>query len=262
MCSTILMLNIDPENPILIGTNRDEQAARPALGPDRHWKQHTNILAPFDIPGKGTWLGINDEGIACILTNRRSSQSNAEATFRSRGEIVINCLARRSLNEARDYVKGLDTGRYQGFHVLLAADATAFLLSSRDEHINEQEISTGLHIISSAGINDPACPKSGRFLVQAREDINNINSGQYIPYLKEILSKPSLTLPTDGFVIDLPTGRQTRSSCIMSIKDQRPQFFLYAPRENGKILPYVNYIGDPKRPLKRQKRYTSKKDVT
>ena len=87
MCSIIL--GVEPGR-FWLAANRDELLARPARGP--FW-WHQGFLAGRDEQAGGTWLGLNQRGLAVGVTNRFGAQRHPERG--SRGALVVDALARR-----------------------------------------------------------------------------------------------------------------------------------------------------------------------
>ena len=74
--------------PVLIGANRDEMIDRPWQPPGRHWPDRPDVVAGLDSLAGGSWLGINDWGVAAAVLNRHGSLGPASER-RSRGELVL-----------------------------------------------------------------------------------------------------------------------------------------------------------------------------
>ena len=64
MCTLVILRRPDHPWPVLIGANRDEMIGRPSLPPARHWPDRPELIAGQDQLAGGSWLGINDWGVA------------------------------------------------------------------------------------------------------------------------------------------------------------------------------------------------------
>ena len=72
MCTSIVLFRKKNLWPVIIGTNRDERLDRKSLFPDRYWKEKfSNIVGGKDLEKQGSWIGVNDFGIAAIIHNRK-----------------------------------------------------------------------------------------------------------------------------------------------------------------------------------------------
>src|SRR3981189_2346500 len=88
MCTLVILRRPEHDWPVIIGANRDEMIDRPAKPPGRHWADRAEVVAGLDLLAGGSWLGINDWGVAAAVLNRHGSLGPA-AGLRSRGEIVL-----------------------------------------------------------------------------------------------------------------------------------------------------------------------------
>src|SRR5256712_10677077 len=84
MCTLVIRRRREHAWPVIIGANRDEMIDRPAKPPGRHWPDRTEVVAGLDLLAGGSWLGLNDWGVAAAVLNRHGSLG-PEAGLRSRG---------------------------------------------------------------------------------------------------------------------------------------------------------------------------------
>src|SRR5437764_973522 len=91
MCTLVILRRPDHDWPVVIGANRDEMIDRPALPPGRHWPDRPEVTAGKDLLAGGSWLGLNDWGVAAAVLNRHGSLGPAPGQ-RSRGELVLEAL--------------------------------------------------------------------------------------------------------------------------------------------------------------------------
>jgi len=91
MCTLVILRRPDHRWPVLIGANRDEMIDRPWDPPGRHWPDRPEVVAGLDKLAGGSWLGINDWGVAAAVLNRHGSLGPAPG-IRSRGELVLEAL--------------------------------------------------------------------------------------------------------------------------------------------------------------------------
>src|SRR5258707_8561127 len=88
MCTLVILRRPEHDWPVIIGANRDEMIERPAKPPGRHWADRAEVVAGLDLLAGGSWLGINDWGVAAAILNRHGSLGPA-ARLRSRGGLVL-----------------------------------------------------------------------------------------------------------------------------------------------------------------------------
>ena len=91
MCTLVILRRPEDAWPVVIGANRDEMIDRPAKPPGRHWPDRPEVVAGLDIEAGGSWLGVNDWGVAAAVLNRHGSLGPASG-LRSRGELVLEAL--------------------------------------------------------------------------------------------------------------------------------------------------------------------------
>jgi Transport and Golgi organisation 2 len=76
--------------------NRDEKRSRPAAEPPRlHERDGVLFLAPIDPAAGGTWIGVNENGVAICLLNRTENPNRTAPTPRSRGLLTWDLLTLR-----------------------------------------------------------------------------------------------------------------------------------------------------------------------
>src|SRR5215472_12933777 len=110
MCTVVILRRPDHRWPVLIGANRDEMIDRPWRSPDRHWPDRPEVVAGLDVLAGGSWLGINDWGVAAAVLNRTGSLGPAPDR-RSRGELVLEALDHADAVTAAEALSYLDPAR-------------------------------------------------------------------------------------------------------------------------------------------------------
>lgn len=177
MCSVVILRRPGALWPVLIAANRDEMADRPWRPPARHWPDRPNVTAGLDELAEGSWMGINDEGLAAAVLNRRGTLG-PQAGKRSRGELVLDALDFADAAEAADVLRDLDTRAYRPFNLLLADNRDAFVVCHRGDNTtkagatNRPEIVAvppGLHMLTAFDLDDPVDPRIVRYRAKFAE---------------------------------------------------------------------------------------------
>ena len=119
MCTLAILRRPDHPWPVIIGANRDEMIDRPSLPPARHWPDRAEVVAGRDLLAGGSWLGINDWGVAAAVLNRHGSLGPA-AGQRSRGELVLEALDHADAVAAAAALSDLDPHSYRTFNLIVA----------------------------------------------------------------------------------------------------------------------------------------------
>jgi uncharacterized protein with NRDE domain len=113
--------------------NRDERRDRPAAAPPTvHRLQYSAAIYPVDPIGGGTWVGVNDAGLAAALLNRTidAAVPPGRRPPRSRGLIIPKLLDCRSLTDALDIAAELDPAPFDLFRLALVQRMAAVVLTS------------------------------------------------------------------------------------------------------------------------------------
>ena len=112
--------------------NRDERLTRPSARPPRPCKLGARTAVyPSDQQGGGTWIGVNDAGVAVALLNR--APSGRMVTRRpqySRGLIVPPLLEFDALATAAAAAARLDPAAFEPFSIVLVQGDTVCSITS------------------------------------------------------------------------------------------------------------------------------------
>ena len=164
MCTLVLLRRPAHDWPLIIAANRDEMVDRPALPPARHWPDRSEIVAGLDRLAGGSWLGLNDWGVAAAVLNRQGSLGPA-AGRRSRGELVLEALDHADAVAAATALAHLDPAAYRSFNLIVADNRDAFWLRHAGTgRIEVHPLGDGLSLIAAGEVDDPA----NRRLARAR----------------------------------------------------------------------------------------------
>src|SRR5258708_30300852 len=127
MCTLVILRRPEHAWPVLIGVNREEMIDRPSQPPGRHWPDRAEVVAGIDLLAGGSWLGLNDWGVAAAVLNRQGSLGPA-AGLRSRGELVLEALDHADAVAAAAALTYLDPAAYRTFNLIVAHNPDAFWL--------------------------------------------------------------------------------------------------------------------------------------
>jgi hypothetical protein len=130
MCTvTIVPLRFD-DGPagIRLACNRDELRSRlPARPPELYQVGAGWAGMPIDPEGGGTWIGVNDSGVAMTLLNAgERGASRLFRTMRSRGLVIPSLLTNGSARATRHAVEALDASAYRPFRLVVTDRTEAF----------------------------------------------------------------------------------------------------------------------------------------
>jgi len=154
MCTLVLLRRPGHDWPVIIGANRDEMIDRPAKPPGRHWPDRAEVVAGLDVLAGGSWLGLNDWGVAAAVLNRHGSLGPA-AGLRSRGELVLEALDHADASAAAAALVHLDPDSYRTFNLIVADNRDAFWLRHAETGaIEAHPIKAGLSLIAAGDLDD------------------------------------------------------------------------------------------------------------
>ena len=103
---------------------------RPWLPPARHWPDRPDVVAGIDTLSSGSWLGVNDHGVAVAVLNRVGSLGPV-ANKRSRGELVLEALDHADARDAAGALSDIDPDAYRTFNLVIADNRDAYWLAGR-----------------------------------------------------------------------------------------------------------------------------------
>lgn len=217
MCTLLLLSRVVPELPLVVAANRDEFLARPSL-PPRRLEGPSPVLAGLDAERGGSWMGATREGLFVGLTNQHAA-APADPSLRSRGEVVLSALRRRTLAEALAYLRALEGARYNPFNLALGDGRSLFAAYVRREGVELEELGPGVHVLANDRLGSPLFPKApfARQRVEAllerpwsslRGDLLRLLGSHALPEESELAAaaSPSLLSPE--------LGRQLQSLCV------------------------------------------------
>jgi transport and Golgi organization protein 2 len=159
MCTLAILRRPEHHWPVIIGANRDEMIDRPALPPGRHWPDRAEVVAGRDLLAGGSWLGVNDWGVAAAVLNRHGSLGPA-AGLRSRGELVLEALDHADAVAAATALADLAPDSYRSFNLIVADNRDAFWLRHAETgRIEVRPVKAGLSLIAAGEIDDLRPPR-------------------------------------------------------------------------------------------------------
>lgn len=185
----------------------------------------------------GTWLGVNEHGVAVGVLNRQS-QAPADPQARSRGQLCLDAL-KQSSAEASVSTLSQDGHMYNPFNLVIADTNSAYVMDNQGGQRTVRQLSAGIHIITNRDANDQACSRIARFSPLLANDIATVaqETGQ-TPPLPQLFSLLHHRLAThaqeneearDGLCIHLD-GYGTRSSTLLAYARQERHFhYHFAP---------------------------------
>lgn len=117
MCTVSI---IRSDEMIRIACNRDEQRTRlPAFPPALHHLGGTRAILPTDTDAGGTWIGVNEFGLAVVLLNMNCRDANSPAPTISRGMIIPSLIHSATTQAATELLNTQTLSCYNPFRLIL-----------------------------------------------------------------------------------------------------------------------------------------------
>lgn len=136
---------------------------RPWVPPGRHWPDRPEVVAGQDLLAGGSWLGINDFGVAAGILNRRNTLG-PQPGKRSRGELVLDALDFADAEAAVAMLNELDAAAYRPFNMVVADNTTAYWLRNTGETIEAMPLPMGISMITAMDLNDTHSRRTRHYL--------------------------------------------------------------------------------------------------
>ncbi|HEV2301133.1 MAG TPA: NRDE family protein [Stellaceae bacterium] len=154
MCTLLILRRPDHAWPLVFAANRDEMIDRPWRAPGRHWPDRPEVVAGLDLLAGGSWLGINDWGVAAAILNRHGSLG-PQPGLRSRGELVLEALDHADAVEAAAALADLDPRSYRTFNLIVGDSRDVFWLRhAGGKGIECRPVAEGLSLIAAGDLDD------------------------------------------------------------------------------------------------------------
>lgn len=144
--------------------NRDERRDRAAARmPERTPAASRSAVYPVDPAGGGSWVGVNDAGLAVALLNGTAQRARfAAATFVSRGVLVPRLLGASHLDEVAEVLRRLDPAPYLPFRIVAAQAGAAIVARSRGVRVSVDRVDASRPNLFTSSSSRPLQAASAR----------------------------------------------------------------------------------------------------
>jgi uncharacterized protein with NRDE domain len=157
MCLLVVAFQLFPDEPLIVGANRDEVLDRPATaitvldpGPPR-------IIGGRDQLSGGTWLAVNEHGVFAGLTNQPMGEAK-DLSRRSRGELPV-ALARhaRADSAVEDFLQRYRPQDYNGSWILVGDRSSLYFIDFTGlAEPSAVGLPPGLHVLENRPLGVPS----------------------------------------------------------------------------------------------------------
>jgi uncharacterized protein with NRDE domain len=153
MCTLAVYLRQFENYPLVIAANRDEHFSRPSA-PPQTLSNEPVIFGGKDLVAGGTWLGVNEHGLAAGVVNRRVKAAHPADTPRSRGLLCLDMLRAENPAQARALLDRKHAARYQPFLLLIASAENACVAFNSESEIERIELKAGVHVFGNTSFTN------------------------------------------------------------------------------------------------------------
>jgi hypothetical protein len=152
MCTVTI---VPSDDGFRLACNRDERRRRAAATlPKVRRLEHRIAVFPVDPVGGGTWVGVNDAGLAAVLLNRtiKSAATTTNRPLRSRGLIIPSLLDCGSVPDALEIAARLNPAQFNPFRLVVVQRMVAGVLTcdGLTPSVETMDISRPLMLTSSS----------------------------------------------------------------------------------------------------------------
>jgi uncharacterized protein with NRDE domain len=170
MCLVFIGFRIEGCPPVMIGANREESRRRPMTSPvcTRIGRDSLRcLLAGADhgpdgtFPRMGTWLGVNEAGMAVAVTNRSDGELAYEEQTRSKGLLAVDLMGFRRPEDAVHFASSeLASGGFGGCNYLIAGRSAGFVIEAPGtSRIRIRDLKPGIHAMTNLDLDDACDPR-------------------------------------------------------------------------------------------------------
>jgi uncharacterized protein with NRDE domain len=165
MCLVFISIRTDHKSSVMIGANREESRLRPTTSPVcRRQNGLRCLLAGADhgpdgtFPEMGTWLGVNEAGMAIAVTNRHDGELAWADQTRSRGLLAVELIGHVEPEGAVQAAqRGLAQRGYGGCNFLIANSQRAYVIEAPGPaRITVRKLHPGIHAMTNLDLDDRA----------------------------------------------------------------------------------------------------------
>jgi transport and Golgi organization protein 2 len=149
-------------------SNRDERRERASARPPR-WRSlgERYALFPVDPASGGTWIGVNDAGLAIAVLNGTLAWLRPVTHPISRGVLVPTLLRSASVEAALETVRGVDVSRFDPFSLVIVQDVRAVVATHEGSSVAISTMSTAVpRLLTSSSIDGAAVGAARRRLFE------------------------------------------------------------------------------------------------
>jgi uncharacterized protein with NRDE domain len=157
MCLLVVVFQVVEDAPLIVAANRDERYDREATPLTTLSSGHPRILGGRDKLAGGTWLAVNEHGVAAGLTNK-PAVAGRDPAKRSRGEIPLLLASEGSAADAVEALSAtLSPRSFNPCWVLVGdRDSLHYVDMTDPEGARVESLSPGVYVLENKPLGVPS----------------------------------------------------------------------------------------------------------
>lgn len=170
-------------------------------------------------------MGVNAHGLVCGVTN--VSSGFRDPSKRSRGLLVLDCLAARSPSQALEILHTQGVDRYNPFNLFCLSPEGGFLFSNAVIPFRLVSLTRGAQVITNRPLGDPSDSRRDKIrsaLKSAPEAPDELEG-----FLSGLLARHENPQTDEALCVHLPGYGTVSSHILFLCSDLRKSRFRYAP---------------------------------
>lgn len=243
MCTVVTLRRPGHDWPLLLAANRDEMQGRTWSPPARHWPDRPATVAGKDHQAGGSWLGVNDHGVAVAILNRRGSLGT-EAGKRSRGDLVLDALDHQTAAAAAKALVRYEGSAFRSFNMAIADRESGFWLRGTGaETIELFPLPEGIGMLTAWDLNDTDMSARSAFYLPKFEaaappDPAADEWGRWRQLLESTETAPGVSDPNGAMTVDTGWGFSTISRSLIALPREGVPRWWFASVNSGEASKY------------------------
>jgi uncharacterized protein with NRDE domain len=221
VCLLAVAWRVVAGTPLLVGANRDERLERPTTAFTVLRQRDPRILGGRDEESGGTWLAVNEHGVAAGLTNQPLGDAK-DPSRRSRGELPLALAAHRGADTAVDALLArYHPSDYNGSWLLVADRHSLFFVDFTGLVDPEPvALEPGIHVLENRPLGAPS-PKADHVAsaLQALAEPGRDSAAILRAMLADHRLPEAGAPPTAANCVHLD-AYGTRSSCLVYVPEE------------------------------------------
>ena len=156
MCLLVVATRIVPDEPLIVGANRDEVLERPSTSATVLSAGPPRAVGGRDELSGGTWLAVNRAGVCAGLTNQPLGDAK-DPTKRSRGELPLAAVRYPTAREGvRLLERAFDPSDYNGAWLLVGDRTSLWFVDFTGPRVVTVELPPGIHVLENRAVDTPS----------------------------------------------------------------------------------------------------------